>query len=430
MHLSSSSSSNYYSQSDISLEQPQRQQQSQPRAQSLRQDLLFLNDESNVVIPHRQTDDGNDTPLSLEERLRYLELKFNAYTNFGVRDPFFGSTLQPTSCRNASRLDEFGCQLGWEGVGPHALERKCPGLFDQVICLDDLPKASSSSSSSIKAPSLLWRNSMNDSSSASNHSLMQENEPPTPQQNTSTTTTASLPAPCLVYDFGIRAQPQFGVVLARSFGCEVHAFDPSPVSKNWWETHREAQNLRQELDGRYFFHPYGAGGVDGTIHLNEYDWGQVSILKFPTLLVNCTSSPSSSCQYITGAKPQGIYALPVKTLSTIRKELGHESRTLDILKLDVEGSEFAFLENMLDVTGGCPSFINQLTLEWHHFGWDVRYGEGSSPPINALVTLLHACGLHMFHIHSRGGWPSADLMYHRMQLKDIRYNLAAFHREK
>ena len=48
------------------------------------------------------------------------------------------------------------------------------------------------------------------------------------------------------------------------------------------------------------------------------------------------------------------------------KELGHDGRTIDVLKLDVEGSEFQFLENIFDHTGGCPDFINQITLEWHH----------------------------------------------------------------
>ena len=32
------------------------------------------------------------------------------------------------------------------------------------------------------------------------------------------------------YDVGIRAQPLFGVVMANEYGCEVHAFDPSPIA--------------------------------------------------------------------------------------------------------------------------------------------------------------------------------------------------------
>ena len=77
------------------------------------------------------------------------------------------------------------------------------------------------------------------------------------------------------------------------------------------------------------------------------------------------------------------------------KELGHEGRTIDVLKVDVEGSEYAFLENLLDSSNGCPAFISQITLEWHHFSWDMRYGEGSNPSMNAISTLLHTCGLKL-----------------------------------
>ena len=51
---------------------------------------------------------------------------------------------------------------------------------------------------------------------------------------------------------------------------------------------------------------------------------------------------------------------------------------------------------MLDA-GICRS-IDQITVEWHHHSFDSRYLGGSSPPINAVSTLLHACGLNMFAI--------------------------------
>ena len=52
------------------------------------------------------------------------------------------------------------------------------------------------------------------------------------------------------------------------------------------------------------------------------------------------------------------------------EDLGHSE--IDVLKVDVEGSEFLFLEDALDSSamGG----VKQLTLEWHHYGKDKRYG--------------------------------------------------------
>ena len=44
---------------------------------------------------------------------------------------------------------------------------------------------------------------------------------------------------CIVYDFGIREQPEFGVTLSKPpFNCEVFAFDPSPITKKWFATCR------------------------------------------------------------------------------------------------------------------------------------------------------------------------------------------------
>mmetsp|Transcript_13715 Transcript_13715/g.16155 ORF Transcript_13715/g.16155 Transcript_13715/m.16155 type:complete len:400 (+) Transcript_13715:84-1283(+) len=327
-----------------------------------------LNDETNVPIP---TDKHGDQ-LSLEARIRYLELKTNSFMNFGS-NPFFAIAANPSLCQRSSKLLEIGCKAGRKHVDK-AL--KCPGLFDHQICLDELPK-----------PGTKKKNS---------------NYPP-----------------CLIYDFGIRAQPQFGETMARDFGCEVHGFDPSPVSADWWDSN-DAKELR-ELPN-YHFHPYGAGGVDGVVTLKEYTWGQVSILRYPTNTLDCEGK--DPCGMVRHKSKS--FKLPVKTLPTIIKELGHEGKAIDVLKIDVEGSEYAFLENLLDSTGGCPDFIKQITLEWHHFSWDSRYGEGASPSMNAIATLLHTCGLKNFWQYSEGGWPAPDKIYDDLGMKDVRFNLASF----
>lgn len=306
-----------------------------------------LNDETNVPIPT----DKHGNQLSLEARIRYLELKTNSFMNFGS-NPFFGLVANPSLCQKSSTLQEFGCKAGREGV--HGNNLKCAGLFDHEVCLDELPKPGTKQES----PEAGGKKNSDD-------------------------------PPCLIYDFGIRAQPQFGATMARDFGCEVHGFDPSPVSIDWWDSDG-AKELR-ELPN-YHFHPYGAGGVDGVVTLKEYNWGQVSILRYPTYTLDCQGKDPCSLVF----HDSKAFELPVKTLPTIIKELGHEGKTIDVLKVDVEGSEYAFLENLLDSIGGCPDFIKQISLEWHHFSWDSKYGEGASPSINAIVTLLHTCGLKSF----------------------------------
>ena len=117
------------------------------------------------------------------------------------------------------------------------------------------------------------------------------------------------------------------------------------------------------------------------------------------------------------------FQLPIRTLSSLMKALGHTK--IDVLKLDVEGSEFAMLNEMLD--NGCPP-VDQITTEWHHHSFDSRYMLGSSPPINAINTLLDACGLKQFYLHKDGGWRSPGADYLLRGMHDVRYNLAGWKR--
>lgn len=348
-----------------------------------------LNDESNVLIPK----DKFGNKLSLEERVRYLELKLNSYMHFSS-DPFFGVKVDNTICQSKlSTLVEYGCKPGLDGIkNEEMVKDNCPGLFDNDICIDKLPKP------------IIDQNVDDVSKLKVNDNSQEKNRN------------------CLVYDFGIRAQPQFGSTLARVFGCEVHAFDPSPVSTDWWNSD-DAKKLR-ELPN-YHFHPYGTGGIDGSIILKEYNWGQVSILRYPSQTLDCKED-KPNCKSLHHTSKS--FRLPVKTLPTIIKELGHEGRTIDIMKIDVEGSEYSFLENLMDMSGGCPDYIDQLTLEWHHYPFDPRYGEGASPPINTLSTLLHACGLKNIYTHSQSGWRSNEKIYVDLDMKDVRYNIVTFYR--
>ena len=241
--------------------------------------------------------------------------------------------------------------------------------------------------------------------------------------------------PCLVYDFGVRQQPQFGLVMAEYFQCEVHAFDPSPVSVDWFNALPDDHVLKA-MDN-YHFHPIGISGRDGDVELFEYNWNQVSSLKYPQYMLKCGEigdETMTHCNYTE--MDQKSYTLPVKTLSTIIKELQHEHRTIDIMKIDVEGAEWAFLYSMFDVFG-CPDFIEQLTVEWHHFGIDPRFGEDSNPDINVLSTMLHACGLKTFWVGTptdperkgRKSWKSMDKIHHDLEMYDVRYALQSFHRD-
>ena len=302
----------------------------------------------------------------LQQRIRYLETKVDSYMAFH-RDPFLSQKATAT-CKDQSPIDEIAC------VG----NSKCE-LDNSYICLDDIPFKVGDDENKQKKKG------------------------------------------CVVYDFGIRESPDFGLAFAKQ--CQVVGFDPSPISVKWWETSKE--KLQKEYFS-YKFSPIGAGGIDGKVVLREYDWGQVSIIEFPIRVINTNACDTNGkCKYTFHNRQEG-FAIPVKTLKTILEEQKH--KRVSLLKLDVEGSEYAFLETMIDDLS-CRK-VDQLVLEWHHYDYDVRYGVTSNPQINVLVALLkERCGLEQFWVHPSRGWPSNQKLYAEMGMT-LYYALSSFKRTR
>ena len=303
----------------------------------------------------------------LQERIRYLETKVDSYMAFHS-DPFL-SQKEVIKCEHQSPIKQIGCK----GNPTCALD-------DQVICLDDLP-----------------------------YKVGQDETGPRKQG-------------CVVYDFGIRESPDFGLTFAKQ--CDVVGFDPSPISVDWWKNSQK--DIQSTYGDSYNFSPVGAGGIDGTVVLREYDWGQVSIIEFPYRVINTSDCMSDGHCRFNFHQKQKEFGIPVKTLKTILKEQKH--KRVSLLKLDVEGSEYAFLEAMIDDLS-CRS-VDQLVLEWHHYDYDVRYGVTSNPQVNVLVALLkERCGLEQFWVHGSHGWPSNVKQYAGMGMT-LYYTLSSFKRTR
>jgi hypothetical protein len=98
---------------------------------------------------------------------------------------------------------------------------------------------------------------------------------------------------------------------------------------------------------------------------------------------------------------------------------------VDVLKLDVEGSEFAFLQSAID-DFDCPP-VDQMTVEWHHFNFDPRYGGGSSPEINVLATYIHdRCNMRQYQVNfANGGFVDSSRWAKDAGLV-LRYNTGSF----
>lgn len=114
------------------------------------------------------------------ERLRYMELKTNAY--FSWANHYNMESIVDGKCAEKSDLGEYDkrfsrtavvseCVVGSCVAKGRRTDEVCPGLYDHHICMDSFKGANAPGGK-----------------------------------------------PCLVYDFGIREQPHFGTMMAKHFG--------------------------------------------------------------------------------------------------------------------------------------------------------------------------------------------------------------------
>ncbi|KAH3710621.1 probable methyltransferase-like protein 24 [Dreissena polymorpha] len=167
--------------------------------------------------------------------------------------------------------------------------------------------------------------------------------------------------PCIVYSFGIDYRLEFDLAVVKLFGCQVYAFDPSMKM----ESKRVSEHI--------WFYNWGLGGED-TVTNNGW---------------------------------------VIKTLATIRKELGHSNKTIDVLKVDVEGDEWHALLQMLKT--GALKDVKQIAMETHFLDKG-NFPEEGNAQLSALRDLYNA-GFRIFmrdrnivgSKNLKGDWSMTDL---------------------
>lgn len=150
-----------------------------------------------------------------------------------------------------------------------------------------------------------------------------------------------LSARSVVYSLGVGDDIGFDLALIRRFGLTVHAFDPIPSVADWIAA-------RNDLPSQFHFHPWAAAAEDTTLKLyprfrrsrGQNQWMYTSVAD-------------------DGSVAQAI-EVPARSLATMCRLLGHEH--IDLLKVDVEGIEYAVLDSML-ATRLRPT---QVLVEFHH----------------------------------------------------------------
>lgn len=137
-----------------------------------------------------------------------------------------------------------------------------------------------------------------------------------------------LPQEPLVYSLGLSENLSFDLGMIQQYGATVHGFDPTIESRSFI--------AKSHLPAGFHYHPLAVAGHDGQLDL----YGRRG----------------------KGGRKKGACFLKAacKKISTLVQELGHSR--LDILKIDVEGSEYSILEDVC--LKGIP--VSQIAVEFHH----------------------------------------------------------------
>lgn len=167
----------------------------------------------------------------------------------------------------------------------------------------------------------------------------------------------------IVYSVGVGEDITWDLAMIRRFGCRVHAMDPTPKSIQWVKS--------QRLPPEFVMHEFGLGEADG--ELTFYPPDNPAHVSH-TVIAN----PATAARAIT---------VPLLRLRTILDRLGHTR--LDILKMDIEGSEYGVVDDIAR-TG---YDIDQILIEFHH-----RMPQIGEARTLAAIATLNKAGYKVFNI--------------------------------
>jgi FkbM family methyltransferase len=183
----------------------------------------------------------------------------------------------------------------------------------------------------------------------------------------------------VVYSFGVGNNIAWDLAVIERCGATVHAFDPTPASIAWVR--------KQNLPDAFEFHSWGLAASDG--ELTFYP---------PRKAGNTHYSQERRrppwVRYLVpraGDRSPPPVLAPVRRLQSTLAALGHPR--VDVLKLDVEGSEFEAIPDIL--ASGIE--IDQLLVEIHYHFPSRSFRDGLR-----LIEQIQAAGFRCFHISPRG----------------------------
>lgn len=170
----------------------------------------------------------------------------------------------------------------------------------------------------------------------------------------------------IVYSFGIGEDISFDTAIIRNHNCQVYAFDPTPKSVNW-------VNM-QSLPPYFKFYPFGINKTTGFVEFN---------------LPKDKKFVSGSVINHKNVDDENCIKVPMKSFADITLELGHQH--VDVLKMDIEGSEYDVIDSLLS----SKVQITQILVEIHE-----RFFPNGIEKTEQLLKIMSHHGYAVFAVSS------------------------------
>ncbi len=173
----------------------------------------------------------------------------------------------------------------------------------------------------------------------------------------------------IVYSIGLGDDIMWDLELISRHNLQLFGFDPTPESTDWIS--------KQDLPDNFSHHPKGLAAEDGHLSL------------FPPKKEGRINFTQEKLAYVKRCHEK--IEIPVNRLSTLMNELSHQH--IDILKIDIEGSEFEALPDIF--ASGCS--FTHLMVEIHYQFPTRSFGQGLD-----LIAKIRGQGYRCYYISPRG----------------------------
>jgi FkbM family methyltransferase len=171
----------------------------------------------------------------------------------------------------------------------------------------------------------------------------------------------------IVYSCGVGEDISFDIAIMNDYDCKVFAFDPTPKSITWIKM--------QNLPDDFVFAPYGISSKteEQSLHLS-----------------NTPLDISASVYVHTYTDADDCVTVHMKSLADVAAEFHHTY--IDILKMDIEGSEFDVIRNL-------PQNIvfGQIAVEFHE-----RFLNNGKKVLKEMFKILKKNNYNCFAVSKHG----------------------------